>query len=114
MILADDLGYNDISTFGGGLAGAVETPSIDALAASGVVFEQSYAGNATCTFSRDVNDGAIPTKTGFEFTPTPSGFGPVVSMISNQMESGLPPGAFNDDLAEESLPIRSKAFLLQR
>ncbi|NDG93578.1 MAG: sulfatase, partial [Gammaproteobacteria bacterium] len=53
VILADDLGYNDISTFGGGLAGgAVETPSIDALAASGVVFEQSYAGNATCAPSR--------------------------------------------------------------
>ena len=45
VILADDLGYNDISTFGGGLAGgAVETPSIDALAASGVVFERVLRG----------------------------------------------------------------------
>ncbi len=34
LILADDLGYNDISTFGGGVAGGqVQTPGIDQLAA---------------------------------------------------------------------------------
>jgi uncharacterized sulfatase len=34
LIVADDLGYNDISTFGGGLAdGRVKTPHIDQLAA---------------------------------------------------------------------------------
>ena len=39
LIVADDLGYNDISTFGGGLAdGRVKTPHIDQLAAGGVVF----------------------------------------------------------------------------
>ena len=39
LILADDLGYNDISTFGGGVAGGqVQTPAIDQLAAEGVVF----------------------------------------------------------------------------
>ena len=43
LIVADDLGYNDISTFGGGLAdGRVKTPHIDQLAAGGVVFTQSY------------------------------------------------------------------------
>ena len=112
VILADDLGYNDISTFGGGLAGGVvETPSIDALAASGVVFEQSYSGSATCATSRAMlMTGRYPTKTGFEFTPMPSGFGPVVSMISNQMESGLPQGTFNDDLAEESLPYEQQGL----
>ena len=31
-------------------------------------------------------------------------------MISNQMESGLPPGAFNDDLAEESLPYQQQGL----
>ncbi|MGI9285494.1 MAG: hypothetical protein ACR2P1_08890, partial [Pseudomonadales bacterium] len=37
LILADDLGYNDISTFGGGVAdGRVQTPHIDQLAAQGV------------------------------------------------------------------------------
>ena len=43
VIMADDLGYNDISTFGGGVAdGRLQTPHIDALAAQGAVFTQSY------------------------------------------------------------------------
>ena len=53
FILADDLGINDISTFGGGVAGGrVQTPNIDRLAKSGGVFSQAYAGNATCAPSR--------------------------------------------------------------
>ena len=53
FILADDLGINDISTFGGGLAGGkVHTPHIDRLAAEGAIFTQAYAGNATCAPSR--------------------------------------------------------------
>ena len=53
FILADDLGINDISTFGGGLAGGkVQTPNIDRLAAGGAIFTQAYAGNATCAPSR--------------------------------------------------------------
>ena len=53
LIVADDLGYNDISTFGGGVAGGrLQTPHIDQLAEQGAVFNQSYAGNATCAPSR--------------------------------------------------------------
>ena len=49
VIMADDLGYNDISTFGGGVAGGrLQTPHIDALAAQGAVFTQSYSGASTC------------------------------------------------------------------
>jgi uncharacterized sulfatase len=104
FILADDMGYNDISAFGGGIAdGAVQTPSIDQLAADGVVFEQSYAGNATCAPSRAmIMTGRYPTRTGFEFTPTPSGMGSVVSLISNSMDSGLPPARFNEAVAESA------------
>ena len=102
FILADDLGYNDISTFGGGIAdGQVTTPSIDQLAAEGAVFEQSYAGNATCAPSRAMlMTGRYPTRTGFEFTPTPSSMGPMITMISNQMDNGLPPSLYNDELGE--------------
>ena len=35
LIVADDLGYNDISLNGGGVAGVVKTPNIDALARDG-------------------------------------------------------------------------------
>lgn len=49
FILADDLGMNDLSTFGGGVAGgAVPTPAINRLAEGGVSFSQIYKGNATC------------------------------------------------------------------
>ncbi len=75
LIVADDLGYNDISTFGGGVAdGQIKTPGIDRLAAEGVVFTQSYSGASTCAPSRAMMmTGRYPTRTGFEFTPTPSG-----------------------------------------
>ena len=106
FILADDMGYNDISTFGGGIAdGKVKTPNIDQLAAEGAVFEQSYAGNATCAPSRAMlMTGRYPTRTGFEFTPTPAGFGPMVSLIGNSLDNGLPPSRYNDELAEGGLP----------
>ncbi|KPQ20881.1 MAG: arylsulfatase, partial [Porphyrobacter sp. HL-46] len=53
FILFDDLGINDLSTFGGGVAdGRVPTPHIDRLAAEGAIFTQAYAGNATCSPSR--------------------------------------------------------------
>ena len=49
FILADDLGYNDITINGGGVAdGAVPTPNIDSIGQQGVVFAAGYAGNATC------------------------------------------------------------------
>ena len=53
FILVDDLGINDLSTFGGGVAGGrVPTPNIDRLAADGALFTQAYAGNGTCAPSR--------------------------------------------------------------
>ena len=61
LILADDLGYNDISTFGGGVAaGRVKTPHLDRLAAEGAVFEQSYAGECELrTIARHDHDGPL-------------------------------------------------------
>lgn len=105
LIVADDLGYNDISTFGGGVAGGqLQTPHIDQLAADGAVFAQSYSGAGTCAPSRAMMmTGRYPTRTGFEFTPTPSGMGGMVSMISDSMDSGLPKG-FYDAALEESKP----------
>jgi arylsulfatase A-like enzyme len=102
FILADDLGINDLSTFGGGVAGGrVPTPNIDQLAASGASFTQAYAGNATCAPSRAMlMTGRYPTRHGFEFTPTPPGMGRLVSMIANSMDRGLPPVEWNRDQAE--------------
>ena len=101
FILADDLGINDISAFGGGVAGgAVPTPSIDALANEGVMFTQAYAGHSTCAPSRGmIMTGRYPTRTGFEFTPTPPGFGRMVGMVGNELKeksgSALPSNEYH-------------------
>jgi arylsulfatase A-like enzyme len=80
FILADDLGFNDITLNGGGIAGgAVPTPNIDSLAHDGVTFVNGYAGNATCAPSRAaIMTGRYATRFGFEFTPTPTAFSRVV------------------------------------
>ena len=73
VILADDLGSNDVSTFGGGhTAEGVPTPNIDAIARDGVRFDQGYAAAAVCTVSRAAMlTGRYPWRFGVEFTPTP-------------------------------------------
>ncbi len=105
LIVADDLGYNDISTLGGGVSrtdgSIVQTPGIDQLAADGVVFNQSYSGASTCAPSRAMlMTGRYPTRTGFEFTPTPGGMGSMVSSISNNMDNNLPPAVYDAALDE--------------
>jgi arylsulfatase A len=49
VILADDLGYGDISSFG---AQGIQTPHIDQLAADGLKLTQFYAAAPVCTPSR--------------------------------------------------------------
>ena len=48
-ILADDLGYGDLSCYG---QKHFQTPNIDALAAKGMEFTQHYSGSAVCAPSR--------------------------------------------------------------
>lgn len=76
LILADDLGWNDITHYGGGIAGGtVPTPNIDSIAQQGMHFPRAYAGNATCAPSRAaLLTGRYGPRTGFEFTPTSPGF----------------------------------------
>jgi uncharacterized sulfatase len=75
LILADDLGWNDLTFNGGGVAGGtVSTPNIDSIAAEGVNFTNGYAANGTCAPSRAaLMSGRYGTRFGFEFTPTPPG-----------------------------------------
>lgn len=57
LILADDLGNNDIGWYGDGVA---QTPNIDALARGGVRFRRHYA-NATCRPSRMALLSGVPS-----------------------------------------------------
>lgn len=92
FILIDDLGINDLSTFGGGVAGGrAPTPNIDRLAAEGAIFTQAYAGHGTCAPSRAMlMTGRYPTRTGFEYTPTRPRFSPMVAKLGNEMDNNLP------------------------
>jgi arylsulfatase A-like enzyme len=76
LIVADDLGFNDITRYGGGIAGGrVPTPNIDSIAQQGVDFRTGYSGNATCAPARAaIMTGRYATRFGFEFTPTPKQF----------------------------------------
>jgi len=91
VILADDLGWNDLSFGGGGVAGgSVPTPNIDSIAKDGVSFVNGYAANGTCAPSRAaILSGRYGTRFGFEFTPTPPGMQGAVGMIARGMPGRL-------------------------
>ena len=105
LIVADDLGYNDISTFGGGVTEGFKTPGIDRLADEGVVFTQAYSGASTCAPSRAMlMTGRYPTRTGFEFTPTPAGMARAVSTVSSTVQASSTPPSYYDADVERSHP----------
>ena len=109
LIVADDLGYNDISTFGGGI---IQTPGIDRLAREGVVFNQSYSGASTCAPSRAMMmTGRYPTRTGFEFTPTPAGMGNMVNLIGASIDNNLPPSFYDQSIEADHPPYERKGLL---
>src|SRR5688572_5257395 len=72
LIVADDLGFNDLTFSGGGVAGgAVPTPHIDSISRDGVTFTKGYAGGAMCSPSRAAMlTGRYASRFGFELTPT--------------------------------------------
>jgi len=51
LILADDLGYGELGAYG---QEKIETPHLDALRASGMLFTQFYSGSAVCAPARSV------------------------------------------------------------
>lgn len=99
VILADDLGINDISTFGGGaVGGTLRTPHIDALARDGAAFTKAYSGTAACAPSRAMlMTGRYGTRTGFEFTPTPPGMSRILPLFYN--DGTRPHPALSDENA---------------
>ena len=91
LILADDMGYNDISMHNGGAAdGSLQTPHIDSLAKNGIWFSRGYAANATCAPSRaSIMTGRYPTRFGFEFTPVPDVGRTVLTWLAEEDDSAL-------------------------
>src|SRR3546814_11136941 len=70
LIVADDLGSNDLSLNGGGVAGGlVQTPNISALARPGLGFNTASAAHATCSPSRAARM-TVRDPPRFGFSPT--------------------------------------------
>ena len=70
-ILADDLGYGDLSCFG---QNKFSTPNIDALAEKGIKFTQHYSGSTVCAPSRSAlitgqHTGHTTVRGNFEIQP---------------------------------------------
>ena len=71
LIVTEDLGFNDITHNGGGLAvGKVPTPNFDSIASQGADFINGCPVNATCAPSpASLRTERYATRFGFEFTP---------------------------------------------
>jgi len=70
-ILADDLGYGDLSSYGQTM---FKTPNIDKLVTEGLMFTQHYAGNTVCAPSRSAlltgqHTGHTPVRGNKEIMP---------------------------------------------
>lgn len=62
VILADDLGWTDLSSYGSSF---YETPNLDKLAAKGIRFTENYASCSVCSPTRaSLMTGKYPVKTG--------------------------------------------------
>ncbi len=111
VIMADDLGFNDVSLNGGGAAGGVlKTPSIDALAREGVTLANGYAGSAVCSISRAMMmTGRYSTRFGFEFTPTPDGMGPAMQLVIGE-DKRLHPMIFSDASEVSQMPFADRGL----
>jgi arylsulfatase A-like enzyme len=105
VIVADDLGFNDISLNGGVANGLVRTPNIDALAQQGVSVDIAYAANATCSPSRAaIMTGRYPTRFGFEFTSAPQAFS---RYLSHSAPDALHQPIFHEERVRDMPPLET-------
>lgn len=107
VIVADDLGFNDLTWAGGGLAdGSVPTPHIDSIARDGVQLASGYAGNATCAPSRAaILTGRYPTRYGFEFTPAPKLMMRLVANMTHARPGTLHEPIYHDEREPDVPPM---------
>ena len=105
IILVDDLGFNQISSYGGGMAnGQFKTPNIDKLANDGVLCTNGYSSSPVCSPSRaSLLTGRFATRFGYEFTPTTSSMMKAISIFSKK--NGIADGIYYDNREENIIAI---------
>ena len=109
VILVDDMGFNEVSSYGGGMGnGQFKTPNIDQLAADGVLCRNGYSTTAVCAASRaSLLTGRNSTRFGFEFTPTSKGMG---KFIAEWNKESVQPYIYQAEV-DEQLPSMSEMGL---
>ena len=105
VVLVDDLGFNQISSYGGGMAnGKFKTPNIDKLANDGVLCTNGYSSSPVCSPSRaSLLTGRFATRFGYEFTPTTSSMMKAVNVFSKKNE--VVDGIYHNDRSENIIDI---------
>ena len=105
IILVDDLCFNQISSYGGGMAnGQFKTPNIDKLANDGVLCTNGYSSSPVCSPSRaSLLTGRFATRFGYEFTPTTSSMMKAISVFSKK--NGIADGIYYDNREENIIAI---------
>ena len=105
VVLVDDLGFNQISSYGGGMAnGQFKTPNIDKLANDGVLCTNGYSSSPVCSPSRaSLLTGRFATRFGYEFTPTTSSMMKAISVFSKK--NGIADGIYYDNREENIIAI---------
>ena len=106
LILVDDLGWTDLSSYG---STYYETPNIDRLARSGMRFTNAYASSAVCSPTRAaVLTGRYPARLGvtdwidWRYDPK-TGKNPVEHVARADRRLSCPPNAFFLELSEVTL-----------
>ena len=105
VVLVDDLGFNQISSYGGGMSnGNFKTPNIDKLASDGVLCTNGYSSSPVCSPSRaSLLTGRFATRFGYEFTPTTSSMMKAISLFSKKNE--VVDGVYHKDRSENIIDI---------
>lgn len=100
FILADDLSYTDLSSYGSTFH---ETPVLDKLAADGIRFTQAYAACPVCSPSRAaIMSGKYPTRTGVtHYIHNPN----APAMVRRSESYPLVQAPFADRLAAEEVTL---------
>jgi hypothetical protein len=114
LIVVDDLGFNDISFYGGGVHnGNITTPNIDSIARNGVYFSNAYAGHATCAPSRAaLMTGRYPSRVGYEFTPTHPLYAKILGTSPKAVRKGIYHKELADKLSTDNMTLPCNEFTI--